>query len=130
MPADHAPDVDALLAEQGRYVWRLIVRVLGDDGHDAADCFQQAFVELAARKKRMGDVRDAGAAGRAEAALVGRVWDEAAAEDAASALAEDFTPISDWRASAAYRMAAAQNLIRRFRMETAEAAEPARLVRV
>ncbi|GGE20686.1 xanthine dehydrogenase small subunit [Aureimonas endophytica] len=56
-------------------------------------------------------------AGAAEAALSGRPFDAAAAEAAALALAEDFTPLSDMRASAGYRLKAAQNLIRRFRAE-------------
>ena len=59
MPRPDAAEYDAMLADQGNYVWRLIVRILGDDGHDAADCFQQAFVELASRKKRSNDVRHA-----------------------------------------------------------------------
>ena len=52
-------------------------------------------------------------AAAAEAALVGRRWDEAAAEAGAAALARDFTPLSDVRGSAAYRLVSAQNLLRR-----------------
>lgn len=54
-----------------------------------------------------------------EAALVGRDWNEAVIEEAVAALAQDFAPISDMRASAEYRLLAAQNLIRRFYLETA-----------
>lgn len=54
----------------------------------------------------------------AEAALLGRVWDEAAVQAAAAALASDFTPLSDMRASAAYRLQVAQNLLRRFWLES------------
>ena len=36
-----------------------------------------------------------------------------------AALAEDFTPLSDMRASAGYRLKAAQNLLRRFALENA-----------
>ena len=57
-------------------------------------------------------------AGRAEAALRGRDWDERAQQAAADALAEDFQPLSDLRASSAYRMNVAQNLLRRFWLET------------
>ncbi|MCH7341976.1 xanthine dehydrogenase small subunit [Pelomonas sp. CA6] len=57
-------------------------------------------------------------AGRAEAALRGRDWDERAQQAAADALAEDFQPLSDLRASSAYRMSVAQNLLRRFWLET------------
>ncbi|HET9822540.1 MAG TPA: xanthine dehydrogenase small subunit, partial [Burkholderiaceae bacterium] len=57
-------------------------------------------------------------AAAAEAAVLGRPWDEAAAERAAAALGQDFTPITDLRASAGYRQRAAANLLRRFWLET------------
>ncbi len=50
----------------------------------------------------------------AEAALVGKAWSEAAVEAAAEAMAGDFAPLSDMRASAGYRMLTAQNLLRRY----------------
>jgi xanthine dehydrogenase small subunit len=53
-------------------------------------------------------------AAEAEAALIGQAWTEATIEAAATAMAGDFTPLSDMRASAAYRMQTAQNLIRRY----------------
>ena len=59
-------------------------------------------------------------AAAAEAALVSQPWSEAAFEAAAQALPRDFTPLSDWRASANYRMLAAQNLLRRFVLENDE----------
>ncbi|MDI4635420.1 xanthine dehydrogenase small subunit [Pelomonas sp. V22] len=54
----------------------------------------------------------------AECAVVGQVWSEATARAAAHALARDFTPLSDMRASAAYRMKVAQNLFQRLWLET------------
>lgn len=54
----------------------------------------------------------------AETAVLGKVWDEAAIEGAIAALPQDFTPLSDWRASADYRLLVAQNLLRRFYLET------------
>lgn len=57
-------------------------------------------------------------AAQAEAALQDRAWDEAALKAAQAALAQDFTPLSDMRASAAYRLQVAQNLLRRFWLET------------
>jgi xanthine dehydrogenase small subunit len=78
-----------------------------------------AFGGMAATPKR---------ARAAEAALVGQAWDEAAARRAAAALAEDFTPITDWRASAGYRARVAGNLLRRFWME-GEGGRVERLVR-
>jgi xanthine dehydrogenase small subunit len=49
----------------------------------------------------------------AEAALAGALLDEASFARAAEALAQDFTPLSDWRGTAAYRLAGAQGLLRR-----------------
>ena len=50
---------------------------------------------------------------QAEAAMIGAPWSEATVERAAQALAEDFTPLDDWRATAGYRLAVAGNLLRR-----------------
>ncbi len=61
-------------------------------------------------------------AGQAEAALTGQPWSEAAMQAAAAALPADFSPLSDMRASAAYRMQVAQNLLRRFWLESRDEA--------
>jgi xanthine dehydrogenase small subunit len=50
----------------------------------------------------------------AEAALVGREWTDATVDAAAEAMAGEFAPLTDMRASAAYRMLTAQNLLRRY----------------
>jgi len=50
--------------------------------------------------------------------LRGQPWSEAAVEAAVAALAHDFTPLTDLRASASYRLRAAGNLLRRFWLET------------
>jgi xanthine dehydrogenase small subunit len=55
---------------------------------------------------------------RAESVLVGSPWSAATVRAAQAALAEDFKPLSDMRASAAYRLQVAQNLLRRFWLET------------
>lgn len=57
-------------------------------------------------------------ASHCEQALLGSDWNAAAIDRAAAALADDFQPISDMRASAGYRLQAAQNLLRRFYLET------------
>ncbi|MCE4553224.1 xanthine dehydrogenase small subunit [Roseateles cellulosilyticus] len=57
-------------------------------------------------------------AARAEAAVVGQPWVEATAEAAAAALINDFQPLSDMRASSAYRLKVAQNLLRKLWLET------------
>ena len=58
---------------------------------------------------------------KTEAALLGESWTSESIESACRALAEDFAPISDMRASAKYRLIAAQNLLRRFFAETEDA---------
>ena len=55
---------------------------------------------------------------RAEAALTGWPWTEATLQAAMAALAQDYTPMSDLRASAAYRLQVVQNLLRRCWLET------------
>ncbi len=51
-----------------------------------------------------------------EAALTGQAWSEDAVRQAAAAIEEDFSPIDDHRASAAYRLRVAANLfVRLFR---------------
>ncbi|SFU30078.1 xanthine dehydrogenase small subunit [Pseudoduganella namucuonensis] len=54
----------------------------------------------------------------AEAALNGKAWDEANLAAAMAALARDYQPLSDMRASSEYRMKTAQNLLRRYWFET------------
>ncbi len=73
-----------------------------------------AFGGMAATPKRARAV---------EAALVGRPWGAATVEAALPAFAEDYQPLSDMRASAEYRLLAAQNLLRRFHAETVGTAE-------
>ena len=51
---------------------------------------------------------------QAEAALTSAAWCEATIEAACGALEADFTPLSDMRASAAYRMEAAKGMLRRY----------------
>ena len=53
-----------------------------------------------------------------EAAINGKQWAEATIESACTALATDFSPITDMRASADARLRATQNLLRRFFAET------------
>lgn len=53
-----------------------------------------------------------------EAAVVGKPWNDDTVDAACKALARDFEPISDMRASAGYRLRGAQNLLRRFYLES------------
>ena len=54
---------------------------------------------------------------RAEQALLDGGWTPRGIDAAMAALAGDFQPLSDLRASAGYRLRAAQNLLRRFHLE-------------
>jgi xanthine dehydrogenase small subunit len=68
-----------------------------------------AFGGMAAIPKR---------AAQAESVLSGNSWDEATVQKAMKTLADDFSPLTDMRASAAYRQQAASNLLYRFYLET------------
>ena len=61
-----------------------------------------------------------------ERALLGAVWKEASIDAAVPRLAEDFEPLTDMRASSAYRLQAAGNLLRRFYFEHGGSDEPTR----
>ncbi len=76
---------------------------------DRVAAFTMACGGMAATIKR---------ATQCEAALAGAVWNEESISRAAAALAKDFSPIDDMRASADYRLRGAQNLLRRFYLET------------
>lgn len=52
-----------------------------------------------------------------EQVLIGADWNKVSVECAMQALTEDFTPVTDWRASANYRSRVAANLLRRFWLE-------------
>lgn len=78
-----------------------------------------AFGGMAATPKR---------AEATEAALLGRPWDKSALAQARAALARDFQPIGDMRASAAYRLEVAGNLLERLLIETTTPDVETRLV--
>ena len=59
-----------------------------------------------------------------EAALIGKAWTPETIEAAMAAYPSDFTPISDVRASAEYRMLAGRNLLKRFFIETSGTKKP------
>jgi len=52
-----------------------------------------------------------------EGSLIGAPWNEASIDAAVAKLAEDFKPLTDMRASSAYRLQTAGNLLRRFYFE-------------
>jgi xanthine dehydrogenase small subunit len=58
---------------------------------------------------------------RTENSLIGKQWNETTVRDAMQAMTNDFTPMSDMRASAEYRMQVAQNHLLRFWIESQNA---------
>ncbi|MEM9063097.1 MAG: xanthine dehydrogenase small subunit [Pseudomonadota bacterium] len=56
----------------------------------------------------------------AENALTGQPWSRTTVEAAMQAMTDDFKPLSDMRASSAYRMQVAQNLLMRYFLEMTE----------
>jgi xanthine dehydrogenase small subunit len=68
-----------------------------------------AFGGMAAVPKRAGAV---------EIAVIGKPWTEETVEAAIAEFEADFTPLDDMRGSAAYRMQAAKNLLRKYFAET------------
>ena len=76
---------------------------------DSVTSITIAFGGMAAIPKR---------AAQAEAVLCGNSWDEANVQKAMQALAQEFSPLTDMRASAAYRQQVAVNLLYRFYLET------------
>ena len=86
------------------------------DGAGLVQSVRLAYGGMAATVKR---------AAQAEAELLGQPWDAAAVKRAQAALAQDFQPLTDMRASDSYRMKVAQNLLQRLWLETrAEAPLP------
>lgn len=90
--------------------------VLSPDGRIAGA--RLAYGGMAATPKR---------ASHAEAALRGKLWDKASVRAAIDALAQDFTPLSDMRASSTYRLTVAGNLLHRFLIETTEPGQATRV---
>ena len=79
------------------------------DGQKISDC-RLAYGGMAAIPKRARATEDI---------LRGKPWSGAMVERAASALEQDFSPITDFRSSERYRRLAALNLLHRFHNETA-----------
>jgi len=53
-----------------------------------------------------------------ESVLLGAPWSQENIDHAMAAMAQDYQPLTDWRAGDEYRMLASQNLLQRFYLET------------
>lgn len=81
---------------------------------------------IAAARLAFGGMGPMAARARAtEAMLTGALLAPACFADAADELAKDFAPLSDWRGTASYRLAAAQGLLRRLYWRVARPELPA-----
>jgi xanthine dehydrogenase small subunit len=80
---------------------------LGED--NTVSDLRLAFGGMAGTPKRAANL---------EAALSGKPWTQATIDEVRDTLDEDFTPLTDWRATAAYRQLTAKNLLTRFFLET------------
>ncbi len=82
---------------------------IGLDAQGQVAHVRLAFGGMAATVKR---------AAQAEAALLGQAWSQEAVKKAQAALAQDFKPMTDMRASSDYRLRVAKNLLQRLWLET------------
>src|SRR5690606_662098 len=92
--------------------------VVVKDGVVVSACI--AYGGMAATPKRARNV---------EAALIGKPWAQDTVEAAMQAYERDYTPLSDMRASAEYRMLVAKNLLMRFYLESTGTTAPIRVSR-
>jgi xanthine dehydrogenase small subunit len=112
--------VPALTPTQRTWAYKVSKRRELDISTVAAGLFVQldgADVQLA-RFAFGGMAATPARARKAEAAVVGRPWTQGAADAAAAALADDFSPLDDHRSSAWYRSTVAANLLRAFYRES------------
>ena len=82
------------------------------DSGGKVEAIRIAFGGMAATPKRAAHV---------EEALTGQPWSWSMISAVRDAFDQDYTPLTDWRASAEYRSLAAKNLLTRFFLETAGA---------
>lgn len=96
-------------------------------------CFSVMLADQRVTQARLafgGMAATAMRARHAEAALIGRLWNEDSIDDAAQQLGADFQPLTDMRASDAYRLQAAGNLLRRFFIEHSDPAVALRVAAI
>ena len=94
-------------------------------------CFNIQVADGAVTSARIAFGGMAGTPKRASAAetvLKGGAWSRDTIEMAMLAFADDFTPLTDMRASAGYRLRAAQNLLMKYFVESSAPLEQTRLV--
>ena len=94
--------------------------LLKQAGDGTVEKIRIAYGGMAATPKRATEV---------EQALIGKPWTEETVLAAMDKYAEDFSPLTDMRATAAYRALAAKNLLLRFHVETTGTKAPVQVSR-
>jgi len=117
--------IESILLPKARPAYRLRVYKISKRLHDDVSISCAAFylrigdgVVRAVRVAYGGLDNVARRAPACEMALQDKVWCQETIEKAMQALAEDFRPISDFRASAEYRMDVSRNLLQRLFLES------------
>jgi xanthine dehydrogenase small subunit len=117
-PGEFIVSVSVLrLDSQSRYGTDKISKRIDQDISAVCGAYRLELEDGIIRAARLGFGGMAGIPARAraaEAALRGKPFTEATTREAMAALAEDFSPLSDMRASAQYRLTVARNLLLRF----------------
>ncbi len=126
-PGEFVEAIDVpLLADPGQLKCYKISKRFDQDISAVCGCFNltiDADQVVSARIAFGGMAPTPKRATAVEAALTGKAWTLDTITAALPAFEEDFSPISDMRASAAYRTAIARNLLLRYFHETQESAE-------
>jgi len=110
-----------LLAADHRFAAYKLSKRFDQDISTVVAAFRLALTDDKVREVRAAYGGMAARAMRAlnlEAALTGREWTQENLADIDAALGRDFTPMSDHRGGAAYRLRAAAGLVRRLQLET------------
>ncbi len=117
--------------EAGQIRCYKISKRFDQDISSVCGCFN---ITLKARRVHEARIAFGGMAGTplrartVEQTLIGQPWCSATIDKAAQAFASDFTPITDARGTAAYRLLVVRNLLRRYFLEMQEPETQTRLV--
>ncbi|MBB5321132.1 xanthine dehydrogenase small subunit [Marinobacter oulmenensis] len=111
----HSVRIPTPADDESLFIYKISKR-LDDDISAVLGAFRLTLVDGVVRDCRLafgGMAATPARALKAEQALRGKPWNEDSLAAAMAALADDFSPMSDARASAAYRLQVAGNLLRR-----------------
>ncbi len=108
-----------------------ISKRIDDDISAVLGCFNLSLVDGMIQHARIafgGMAAIPKRASHCEAALTGAPWNRVSIDRAREALTQDFSPISDFRASKAYRMRVASNLLLRYFIEIEQPEQDSRVM--